>query len=428
MIAKIKGTNDILPQSVGEGIFVSQKWQELEAAIRKIAENFRYEEIRTPAFEYTELFVRGLGDVTDIVQKEMFTFVDRGDRSLTLRPEGTASVVRSLIENALHRKQNVNKLYYIGPMFRAERPQKGRYRQFHQCGVECLGSDSPLMDVEVMLIFWQLFRSLGLSGLNLVINSVGCAECRPNYQAELQSYFSDKLDRLCSDCNDRYGRNVLRMLDCKNERCQSILDDAPPIEGNLCESCSSSFDAVRRTLDMLEVPYTVSARLVRGLDYYTKTAFEIIHNGIGAQGTIAGGGRYDGLVEAAGGNALPAVGAAFGMERLLLAMEAEGVNQRLHHGVDFYVVALDETRGAESFKFLNELRCAGFCAEMGEPGRALGKQLKVAAKVDARFALFTGGAEWNEGTLVVKDLAAQQQREISVEGDYLEELAAMLQA
>lgn len=416
MIKKIKGTNDIIPAQFTDDIFAVEKWQFIENVIRECTLVYGYSEIRTPVFENTELFIHGLGDITDIVTKEMFTFEDRGERSLTLRPEGTASVVRSLLENSLHRKQQINRLFYIGPMFRAERPQKGRYRQFHQCGVENIGDSSTQADIEVIALFWTILHKLGLNNIELVINSVGCPVCRPVYNRVLKEFFADKLEHLCSDCNERYEKNILRMLDCKNEKCQHILNDAPDIQGSLCDDCSGAYHRIKQQLTAIDIPFATSSRLVRGLDYYTQTAFEFIHNGIGAQATVAGGGRYDGLVESTGGPSLPAVGAAFGIERLLLAMEAEEINIPEPAAPVFYLVIFDSDFEEEALRLCYQMRSKESYVELGAAGRAVGKQLKSASKSGAHYAVFIGGEEWQDGYVLIKDLVETKQYKISREG------------
>ena len=416
MIKKIKGTNDILPGELGDGIFITEAWHYLEQSLKETAFSFGYGEIRTPVFEMTELFVKGIGDVTDIVQKEMFSFTDRGERQLTLRPEGTASVVRSFIENSLGKKSGQLRLFYCGPMFRAERPQKGRYRQFHQFGVERIGSADAAADVEVIALFWTMLKRLGLSSMELLINSVGCPECRPAYHKKLQEYFSDKLENLCSDCRDRYGKNILRMLDCKVPGCQETLNGAPSVGDSLCGECGSSYSDVKQQLENLGISYTEQPRLVRGLDYYTKTAFEIVHAGIGAQATIVGGGRYDGLIGSSGGPETPAVGGAFGLERVLLSLEAEGKLQLARTEPDIFMVLFDREKEPDLNRLLFALRSRGIRAAVSEGSRQVGKQLKAADRSGACHAVFVGGEEWDSGSVLIKDLKTQEQTVLPLDG------------
>lgn len=422
MIKKIKGTNDILPGELGDGIFTSEAWQFIENSLRDTASAFGYGEIRTPMFEMTELFVKGIGDVTDIVQKEMYSFMDRGDRQLTLRPEGTASVVRSFIENSLGKKAGQLRLYYCGPMFRAERPQKGRYRQFHQFGVERIGSPDALADVEVISLFWTMLRRLGLANMELLINSVGCPQCRPVYLEELKKYFADKLEQLCGDCRDRYEKNILRMLDCKVSGCQDILNGAPSITGCLCEACGTSYSSLKEQLENIGIGYTEQPRLVRGLDYYTKTAFEIVHAGIGAQATIVGGGRYDGLIGQSGGQETPAVGGAFGMERILLSLEAEGKLRSVDRAPRIFLVLFDREEEAALSRLLFSLRSSGIRAAVSEGSRQVGKQLKAADRSGARYAVFVGGEEWAKSSVLVKDLENQEQIILQMDGQSPEDV------
>lgn len=417
MIQKIKGTNDILPRGLGDELFATEYWQGMERIVRETAACYGYQELRTPVFEATELFVKGLGDNTDIVQKEMFSFSDRGERQLTLRPEGTASVVRSYLENRIAKKQPLSRFYYLGPMFRAEKPQKGRYRQFHQFGVECIGRVEAVYDVEVIALFWTILTRLGLQDMSLTINSVGCPECRPAYRTLLQDFFRDRVAQMCEDCQTRYHKNIMRMLDCKVAACQPHLDAAPPMTEHLCENCAAAYQDVRAGLDNLDLAYQENPRMVRGLDYYTQTAFEIVHGGIGAQGSIAGGGRYDGLIEAGGGPPTPAVGAAFGLERLLLALLAEGRNPAAVLHPEVFLVLLDASREQLLGRLLYDLRREGVAALASDGSRQVAKQLKAADRSGARLALFVGGDEWDSGTLLVKDLASATQQEFAFDPD-----------
>ncbi|MEG2212796.1 MAG: histidine--tRNA ligase, partial [Clostridiales bacterium] len=340
-IGRPRGTNDFLPEQ-------TEKWQAVEALLHEMGREYGYGEIRTPIFEETELFARGVGGSTDIVQKEMYTFADLSDRSLTLRPENTAAVCRAYLENKLYGLGQPVKLYYLGPMFRYERPQAGRFRQFHQFGLEFFGNADPMADVEVISFAWDFYHRLGLKNLRLLLNSVGCPKCRPVYRQALQDYFRPQLEQLCNLCRDRFERNPLRILDCKNEQCIKIGDDAPVIEQYLCADCAEHYTKVKRLLDLTGIAYTEDVRLVRGLDYYTRTAFEIVVTDIGAKSAVCGGGRYDGLVEQIGGAACPAVGFAMGMERIFTALAAQNEEIELAHGMDVWVIGTGSEQAREA--------------------------------------------------------------------------------
>lgn len=317
-----KGTHDILLNDIN-------KWHKIESKLSELMELYDYSEIRTPIFESTELFLRGVGDTTDIVDKEMYTFLDKGDRSITLRPEGTASVARAFIEHSLFNEVLPSKFYYIGPMFRYSRPQTGRYRQFHQFGVEVIGSIDPNLDGEVLELMMNIFTSLGIKNLSLEINSVGCPKCRPIHKDKLKIYLKKNYNDLCNTCQTRYEKNPLRIFDCKNEKCQEIINNGPLITDNLCEECDEHFNKVINYLDMTNIKYDINKKMVRGLDYYTKTAFEITAGREGAQSSLGGGGRYDGLIEELGGPSLPGIGFAIGLERVVLTMEEQGLFDQL---------------------------------------------------------------------------------------------------
>jgi len=410
-IQKIKGTNDILPDACGDEIFRSPLWRFVEQTMADLAARYGYAEIRTPIFESAELFIHSVGEETDIVQKEMFRFTDRGERDLVLRPEGTASVVRAWLENKLWTHDAVSRLFYYGPMFRAERPQKGRYRQFHQFGVECIGGAEARHDVEVIMLFWELLQTLGVRQIRLEINSVGCAHCRPQYRETLRAYFAPHLGGLCADCRERYDKNILRMLDCKNPACREILCAAPGMTAVLCGACASAWRELQERLSALHIPWEANPRLVRGLDYYTRTAFEIVHASIGAQGTIAGGGRYDGLVGASGGPAdTPAVGGALGIERLLLAMRSEGREPHAAPAPDYCLVLLDENCESRLEELLYALRARGIFAMRAEGSRQVAKQMRAASRLGARYTAFIGGDEWQAGEILIKDMRAGDQK------------------
>ena len=402
-----RGTKDILPDSVGD-------WNYVEGEIRELCRRFGYSEIRTPIFEHTELFQRGIGEGTDVVDKEMYTFTDRGDRSITLRPENTASAVRAYLQNKLYAESNLVKLFYIGSMFRYDRPQAGRMREFHQFGVEALGEANPAVDAEVILLAMSLLEGLGLKDLELSINSVGCPKCRSKYRTMLQDFFRDKLDDLCEDCRSRFDRSPLRILDCKKDSDKPYMADAPKITDCLCDECSDHFARLKEHLANAGISFQHDPRLVRGLDYYTKTAFEIKYPPLGAQSAVAGGGRYDGLIEEMGGNPTPAVGFATGLERLLLALESQNLLPEKNRSVDAYVVALGEAAQSEGFKLLNNLRKAGLSAAMDFAGRSMKAQMKQANKLGARYALILGDDEIAEGVVMLRSMSDSQQEKVAL--------------
>ena len=402
-----RGTKDILPDSVGD-------WNYVEGEIRELCRRFGYSEIRTPIFEHTELFQRGIGEGTDVVDKEMYTFTDRGDRSITLRPENTASAVRAYLQNKLYAESNLVKLFYIGSMFRYDRPQAGRMREFHQFGVEALGEANPAVDAEVILLAMSLLEGLGLKDLELSINSVGCPKCRSKYRTMLQDFFRDKLDDLCEDCRSRFDRSPLRILDCKKDSDKPYMADAPKITDCLCDECSDHFAKLKEHLANAGISFQHDPRLVRGLDYYTKTAFEIKYPPLGAQSAVAGGGRYDGLIEEMGGSPTPAVGFATGLERLLLALESQNLLPEKNRSVDAYVVALGEAAQSEGFKLLNNLRKAGLSAAMDFAGRSMKAQMKQANKLGARYALILGDDETAEGVVMLRSMSDSQQEKVAL--------------
>ena len=406
-IVRPRGTNDFLPKDTA-------KWHYLESVLREICQEFGYGEIRTPLFEDTNLFQRGVGDTTDIVQKEMYTFTDQGDRSLTLRPEGTASVVRAYVEDKLYGDVQPVKVYYMGPMFRYERPQAGRYRQFHQFGIECFGSNHPAADGEVIALAWEFYRRLGLKGLSVSINSVGCPNCRPKYRQLLQDYFRPHLDNMCKSCQERFEKNPLRILDCKNPECKKLAKDAPNSIDCLCEECKEHFQSVCSYLAAAEIPYTVDHRLVRGLDYYTKTAFEILVDTIGAQSAICGGGRYDGLVSQLGGPETPGVGFATGLERVLVALDQQGVAIPAQSHTEVYIASLGKEADLKAFQILQELRQAGVIAEKDLLGRSLKAQMKYADKLQADFVLLIGEEELAQNICMVRQMGKSEQAPIAL--------------
>lgn len=401
-----RGTKDILPDTVGEWTYVEQK-------IRELCDRYGYQEIRTPMFEHTELFHRGIGEGTDVVDKEMYTFTDRGQRSITLRPENTASAVRAYLQNKLYGENSLTKLFYIGSMFRYDRPQAGRMREFHQFGIEALGEENPAVDAEVIMLAMDFLTSLGLKDLKLSLNSVGCPKCRPIYRKVLQDYFRDKLDTLCDDCKDRFERSPLRILDCKADADKPFMPAAPKITDCLCDECKDHFHKVQEYLTQAGVEFELDPRLVRGLDYYTKTAFEIKYAPLGAQSAIAGGGRYDGLIEEIGGKPTPAVGFASGLERVLLALEKQELLPEMTKTADAFVVALGESASGPAFKLLTKLRQAGLKANMDYAGRSMKAQMKQANKAKARFALIIGEDEVKESCVMLKDMEKSEQQKVS---------------
>lgn len=400
-----RGTKDILPDTVGD-------WNYVEGEIRELCRRFGYSEIRTPIFEHTELFQRGIGEGTDVVDKEMYTFTDRGERSITLRPENTASAVRAYLQNKLYAQSNLVKLFYIGSMFRYDRPQAGRMREFHQFGVEALGEANPAVDAEVILLAMNLLEGLGLKDLELSINSVGCPKCRSKYRTMLQDFFRDKLEDLCEDCRSRFERSPLRILDCKKDSDKPYMADAPKITDCLCEECAEHFAKLKELLTSAGISFTHDPRLVRGLDYYTKTAFEIKYPPLGAQSAVAGGGRYDGLIEEMGGNPTPAVGFATGLERLLLALESQNLLPEKNRSVDAYVVALGEKAQAEGFKLLNSLRQQGLSAAMDFAGRSMKAQMKQANKMGAKYSVILGEDEIAEGVVMLRSMEDSSQAKV----------------
>lgn len=410
----LKGTHDILPEEV-------YKWDYMEGVIRDVCSRYGYKEIRTPIIEATELFQRGIGDTTDVVTKEMYTFKDRGDRSVTLRPENTASAVRAYLEHKMYGDQQVHKMFYIGSMFRYDRPQAGRYREFHQFGLEVLGASSPLADAEVIAMACEIFHRLGLKNLDLHLNSIGDRNCRPAYRQKLIEFFEAKKDQLCEDCLERLYKNPLRILDCKEEGCKKASEGAPEITDYLCEECHNKFEAVKHYLDALGISYTVDPRLVRGLDYYTNTAFEIQYPPLGAQSAVCGGGRYDGLVEEIGGPSTPGIGFAIGLERLLLALDMQNLIPVPAENKKVYIAALGEDAIAAGFKIQEELRSRHVIADMDLQGRSLKGQMKQAGRMNAVYTIIIGSNELEKGKAVVKTMETGTQQELPFEevADYI---------
>jgi histidyl-tRNA synthetase len=402
-----KGTKDILPNE-------SSVWVCLETIIRKLCALYGYEEIRTPIFEKTELFARGVGDETDIVQKEMYTFMHRDKESFSLKPEGTAGVVRAYIENKLYTLPQPVKLFYLTPCFRAERPQKGRYRQFHQFGIEAMGSKSACIDAEVMALADSLFKILKLKNVTLYINSVGCSKCRESYYEKLKEFIASKFDMLCQDCKNRFENNPMRVLDCKNEQCSLALKDAPYMLDYLCPECSEHFDDVQMYLKQMEVEYTINPKIVRGLDYYEKTAFEFISNDLGAQSTICGGGRYDGLSEIIGGPKTPGIGFGLGLERLLLLSESSlPVHDQF---VDLYIASIGKQADLKASDLVKKLRDCNLKAEKDYLQRSLKAQMKFADKLQAAYVLIIGENELVSGRAELKNMKTGEQTDVDIDG------------
>ena len=398
MINVPKGTKDVLPEDV-------YKWQYIEKTAREVAEKFNAKEIRTPTFEHTEVFLRGIGETTDVVNKEMYTFKDKGDRSITLKPEGTAGVMRAFVENGLSNNVLPAKLYYITQCFRYERPQAGRLREFHQFGAEFIGSTAPEIDAEVIIFAKSFLDALNLSGYTLNINSIGCKECRKEYYAALKRYIGDNFDALCKNCKERFDKNPLRVLDCKEEGCQRILKNAPSILDYLCDDCKAHFEKVKRLLSISGIEYVIDDKIVRGLDYYTKTVFEFVSDNIGAKGTILGGGRYDGLIQELGGGNFSGVGFAAGIERMLLLMETTGVKIPQKTGVKLYVAPMGEEEAEKAFILVNELRNRGIACDTDRQKRGIKSQFKYADKIGAEYVGAIGSNELSAGKIKVKKMA-----------------------
>lgn len=404
----IKGTKDVLPSE-------SYKNQYIEATCLGVAENFGYKEMRTPVFEHTELFQRGVGDTTDVVQKEMYTFDDKGGRSITLRPEGTAGAARAFLENGLSNEALPQKICYLTSCYRYEKPQAGRLREFHQFGIECFGATSPLADAEMISLAKQIFDELGVKDLHLELNSIGCPECRAEYHKALKEYFSQYKDKLCDTCNDRLERNPMRILDCKSPVCSEIAKGAPVVLDYLCDECKEHFEKVKAYLDAANIEYIVNPQIVRGLDYYTKTVFEFVSDAIGSQGTVCGGGRYDGLLEELGGQHTPSLGFAMGLERLQLVMEAQGCNFPEPSRPDLFIVAMGEKATLKAVEIAKDMRDEGFSVVYDLNGRSLRAQMKYADKLGAKFNVVIGDNEVENKIVSLKDMATGESSEINLD-------------
>ncbi|GAA6309433.1 histidine--tRNA ligase [Intestinibacter bartlettii] len=403
-----RGTKDITPKDV-------YKWHYVEKKFREICALYGYEEIRTPIFEHTEVFARSVGDTTDVVQKEMYSFTDRGDRQLSLKPEGTAGVIRSFIENKMYADTQPTKLYYITPCFRYERPQAGRQRQFHQFGIEVLGSDGPSVDAEVISLAVQFFNEMGLKNLSVNINSVGCPTCREEYNRKLKEYLDKKVDVLCETCLERKDKNPMRVIDCKNPHCKENLQDIPFMIDHLCDDCKDHFEKLQTYLKEMDINYVVDKTIVRGLDYYKKTAFEIISNDIGSQSTVCGGGRYDGLVEMLGGpKGISGIGFGLGVERLLLTLENNNIEIENPKSTDIYIATIGDAAKTKSFKLIKDLRSNHISADNDHLDKSLKAQFKYSDKLNAKYTVVIGDDELANDTATLKNMKTSEQTTIKL--------------
>lgn len=415
---KIKGTEDVLPKD-------SYRWQFVEDVMRKESAAYGFKEIRTPVFEHTELFARGVGQTTDVVQKEMYTFDTKGGESVTLRPEGTAGAARAVLEHGLVNDSLPIKASYFVSCYRYEKPQAGRLREFHQFGLECYGTQSPVADAELICAAQSIFDRLGIKQLRLEINSIGCPTCRAEYHKALKEYFYGYKDELCETCNSRLEKNPMRILDCKSPVCSKIAQGAPKITDYLCDECKEHFASVQKYLDAAGVEYTVNPTIVRGLDYYTKTVFEFVTDFIGAQGTVCGGGRYDGLIEELGGKHLPSLGFAMGIERLLMLMDKQGIEIPKPSTCDLYVAVMGESASLKSFEIIKAVRSCGLIAETDIVGRGLRAQMKYADKIGAKFSMVLGDNEIEQGKAVIKNMSSGEQTEILLDNTFAEKFMVL---
>lgn len=415
---KIKGTEDVLPKD-------SYRWQFVEDVMRKESAAYGFKEIRTPVFEHTELFARGVGQTTDVVQKEMYTFDTKGGESVTLRPEGTAGAARAVLEHGLVNDSLPIKASYFVSCYRYEKPQAGRLREFHQFGLECYGTQSPVADAELICAAQSIFDRLGIKQLRLEINSIGCPTCRAEYHKALKGYFGGCKDELCDTCNSRLEKNPMRILDCKSPVCSKIAGGAPKITDYLCDECKEHFASVQKYLDAAGVEYTVNPTIVRGLDYYTKTVFEFVTDFIGAQGTVCGGGRYDGLIEELGGKHLPSLGFAMGIERLLMLMDKQGIEIPKPSTCDLYVAVMGESASLKSFEIIKAVRSCGLIAETDIVGRGLRAQMKYADKIGAKFSMVLGDNEIEQGKAVIKNMSSGEQTEIVLDNTFAEKFMVL---
>lgn len=408
-----KGTKDMLPDQ-------SYKWHYVEGKFADICRKYGFREIRTPMFEHTEVFARGIGDTTDVVQKEMYTFNDHAGRSITLKPEGTSGVVRAFIEHKQYAEVQPTKYYYDTDCFRYEKPQSGRLRHFHQFGIEVFGTSDMIADAEVICLANDFLTELGVNETELRINSVGCPECRSKYREALKDFLRPRYEELCGTCKDRFERNPMRILDCKSEICQEILKDAPRMLDYLCDDCRGAFEELKANLTSMGIDFTVDPNIVRGLDYYTKTAFEFVTTKIGAQGTVCGGGRYDHLIEELGGPPIPGVGFGLGIERLLMVMEASGAYFPPDEGVEVFIAVMGDRAKAFGLKLCREMRQKGIVAEMDTLARNIKGQFKYADRLHAKYTLIIGDNEIEKGVVSVKDMANSSQKEVRIEDIYSE--------
>ena len=413
---KIKGTEDVLPKQ-------SYRWQFIEKIMREESKSYGFKEIRTPVFEHTELFARGVGQTTDVVQKEMYTFTTKGGESVTLRPEGTAGAARAVLEHALDNEGLPIKASYFVSCYRYEKPQAGRLREFHQFGLEEYGTQSPAADAEMICAAQSIIDRLGLSQIRLELNSIGCPECRAKYNQALREYFGQFKDRLCETCLSRLEKNPMRLLDCKSPQDQELAKDAPKITDYLCEECENHFSEVKRYLDSAGVEYTINPKIVRGLDYYTKTVFEFVTDCIGAQGTVCGGGRYDGLIEELGGKHMPSLGFAMGLERLLMVMDAQGVEIPEDDKCALYIATMGDDAKVKAFELLKRVRECGLIAETDVVGRGLRAQMKYADKIGAKYSLVLGDNELAENKAKVKNMETGEQTEFGLDESFAEKFS-----
>lgn len=403
-----KGTKDMMPEEAYKWHFVETKWKE-------ICDKYGFKEIRTPMFEHTELFNRGIGDTTDVVQKEMYSFNDHGNRNITLKPEGTSPAVRAFIEHKLYAEVQPIKIYYDIPCFRYEKPQSGRLRQFHQFGIETFGTPNMMADAEIICLGYEFLTGMGIKDITLEINSVGCPECRAKHRAALKEFLLPKYDELCDTCKSRFDKNPMRILDCKSPIDQALVEGAPMMIDYLCDECKKDFEELQSNLDSFGIEYVVNPKIVRGLDYYTKTAFEFVTNSLGAQGTVCGGGRYDNLVEEVGGPPIPGVGFGLGKERLLMLMEANGAEIPQPNGVDVFIAILGENAKSTGLKLLRKLRQAGFKAEIDTLGRNLKGQFKYSDRLKSKYTVVIGDNEVQDGVVQLKDMSKSEQRTVKLE-------------
>lgn len=413
-----RGTKDVLPQE-------AYKWQYIEGKVREICNEFGFGEIRTPIFEHTELVQRGVGETTDIVQKEMYTFDDRGGRSLTLKPEGTAPAVRAFVESNLYAEAQPTKIFYITPVFRYERPQAGRLREHHQFGIELFGSSDSAADCEVIALAMTFLSKLGIKNLKVNLNSIGCSECREKYNDALKEYLKENLDNLCSTCKDRYDRNPLRILDCKNPECIEIVKNAPVILDYICEDCKNHFDNLKKELEALDIPYLVDPQIVRGLDYYTRTVFEIISENIGAKATVCGGGRYDNLIKECGGPDMPAVGFGLGIERLILTLESNGVEIPVKDSPALFIASIGDKAKLYASKLTNKLRSEDICCEKDLMQRSLKAQMKYANKIMAKYTMVLGEDEIDKNIAKLKNMETGEEAEVNL-SDIVKEMKSRI--